>query len=263
MIPKKFFKYERINSYTLRNLKNAQIYFNHFSAFNDPFDCPYKEAIIKVNDKDTINFYNKYLKDVSNTNIIAKSLNDIPKEFKEQSIVLMKMNYKEMVEKFFPNLGIVCFSTKNDDILMWSHYTDGHKGICLEFDSQPFDKAFQVKYSNDYPVVNPYKLVFNDKLNEINSHKLNRDFLKPLLTKYKCWSYEEEWRIFHQESYKNYSYKPESLKAIYFGIKTEKTDMKIISLIAYNQNKNIKFFKAKKNPSIYKIDFEEIVTSNR
>jgi hypothetical protein len=32
------------------------------------------------------------------------------------------------------SVGIYCVSTNYDDVLMWSHYADSHKGICLEFD---------------------------------------------------------------------------------------------------------------------------------
>ncbi len=39
--------------------------------------------------------------------------------------------------------GVACFSAKVDDILRWSHYADGHRGSCLEFDTglEPFSKA--------------------------------------------------------------------------------------------------------------------------
>lgn len=38
--------------------------------------------------------------------------------------------------------GVCCFSEKWDDLLMWAYYADGHKGFCLEFDTnyEPFTK---------------------------------------------------------------------------------------------------------------------------
>lgn len=42
--------------------------------------------------------------------------------------------------------GIACFSAKVDDLLMWSHYADGHRGFCLEFEGSypPLSKALLV-----------------------------------------------------------------------------------------------------------------------
>lgn len=34
------------------------------------------------------------------------------------------------------SMGVVCLSEHGDDILMWSHYSDGHQGFCLEFDRE-------------------------------------------------------------------------------------------------------------------------------
>ena len=34
--------------------------------------------------------------------------------------------------------GVACFTTELNNILMWSHYADGHKGFCLEFDTNFF-----------------------------------------------------------------------------------------------------------------------------
>lgn len=39
-----------------------------------------------------------------------------------------------LVDKFFKNSYVTCFSETNDNFLMWSHYASSHKGVCLEFD---------------------------------------------------------------------------------------------------------------------------------
>jgi len=31
-------------------------------------------------------------------------------------------------------IGVSCFSQEEDNLLMWSHYADKHKGLCLKFD---------------------------------------------------------------------------------------------------------------------------------
>ena len=66
---------------------------------------------------------------------------------------------------------------------MWSHYADGHRGICLEFDrgNDLIGTTQQVKYRKTYPEwTNPYEMP---------------DPLDLILTKSEEWWYEREWRI--------------------------------------------------------------------
>ena len=49
--------------------------------------------------------------------------------------------------------GVLCLSECHDDILMWSHYGDSHRGICLEFkatNTALFGEAQRVKYAETY-----------------------------------------------------------------------------------------------------------------
>lgn len=50
------------------------------------------------------------------------------------------------------NHAALCFSRSWNNILMWSHYGERHKGICLGFDV-PDEIAQKVKYVDDVLVV--------------------------------------------------------------------------------------------------------------
>lgn len=41
---------------------------------------------------------------------------------------------QKMLEIAFTKLGIISFSETRDNLLMWSHYADNHRGIVIEFD---------------------------------------------------------------------------------------------------------------------------------
>jgi hypothetical protein len=86
---------------------------------------------------------------------------------------------KEMNEKF----GLICFSENWVNPLLWSHYADKHRGICLGFDMD--DRILrQVKYVKDRSPLNlPLSKETADQL---------------LWTKYWDWKYEEEWRSWLQ-----------------------------------------------------------------
>jgi hypothetical protein len=35
--------------------------------------------------------------------------------------------------------GVACFSALPDDLLMWAHYADKHRGVCLKFVGNRFE----------------------------------------------------------------------------------------------------------------------------
>lgn len=46
---------------------------------------------------------------------------------------------------------IYCLSEVNDSLLMWSHYSDSHKGFCLEFSDYTDDELISLKQKGIYP----------------------------------------------------------------------------------------------------------------
>ena len=149
--------------------------------------------------------------------------------------------------------GCTCFSEINDNILLWSHYADGHKGICLEFDtSSPlFSKARKVDYSSEFLKIDPVKFLCG------SDEETVEEGLKPLFTKYEYWCYEKEWRLFHKEPNKCYGYSVKTLNSIYFGLATDPADIEVVCLILQGQSQGIKFYKAHKDKSKYALWFEE------
>src|ERR1700690_3587064 len=94
---------------------------------------------------------------------------------------------------------------------MWSHYADGHRGLCLEFDTiyLPFNdpqKLKKVIYSNDRPVLNPVEFLIKDRIE-----------ITPLITKSKKWKYEKEWRLITRNGNTAIEYNSRALTGIYFG----------------------------------------------
>lgn len=96
-----------------------------------------------------------------------------------------------------------CFSENINSVLMWSHYSDYHKGFALGYDLRPFlfpnkEKLslFPVVYSNKRYDANQYLYFLVGKF--LNLPFKNQDVLaqtKLLLYKSKEWEYEKEWRL--------------------------------------------------------------------
>src|SRR5262245_50550688 len=78
--------------------------------------------------------------------------------------------------------GLICFSAKYSNPVLWSHYADNHKGICLEFDVAEDIYVKAVTYIKN-------RLPFPES--ELDE-KLTAQML---FTKFDAWQYEEEVRV--------------------------------------------------------------------
>jgi len=125
--------------------------------------------------------------------------------------------------------GIACFSATITDIMMWSHYADGHRGFCLEFDTSqlPFSKTLEVTYVDHPPLINPVDVLVQGP-SEDESNELLRAFV---LTKARCWRYEQEWRLMHAEASKLFGYGDRPLTGIYLGAEMDHAHKDIIALV--------------------------------
>lgn len=91
-------------------------------------------------------------------------------------------------KEFHGTRGIVCFSRRWHNPVLWGHYADKHRGICLGFDI-PDQYAQPIKYRRSRLPVR-----FQDGKKEKG---LDPSYVTDLLcTKYAHWSYEEEVRMF-------------------------------------------------------------------
>ena len=259
-LPPVIYKYESFNTYSLSNLKNAQIFFNRPIDFDDPFDCSLFVESIEHDDNSIIKLHNywvlKKLPDAPappphliNT---VDSIEDVPDGFENSVYKAAKEVAEKKQQESLYEIGCSCFSKINNNLLMWSHYANGHKGFCLEFDTsfEPFKKAMKVEYSDSFPRWNPINIFLEGKV-------FDRRVYIPLLTKYSCWEYEKEWRIFKREPRTFLGYVVDALKAVYFGASIEKSHIEIICLILQGQNPNVAFYKAKKSSKKYEIEFEK------
>jgi hypothetical protein len=91
-----------------------------------------------------------------------------------------------VVENNVKNWRMYCLTLHPDSIMMWSHYSCKHTGICLEFDTtgNSFGGARKVTYRDDFPTITPALLGNGTALTETI-----------LLTKSQHWSYEAEYRL--------------------------------------------------------------------
>jgi hypothetical protein len=243
---------------TLLGILNKNISKNDFYEFCDE----HIDYIFDFNEKNE----NQIFKDKSDFLEQLNNIDDSNTDFIEnigRFFLVIKLRLQETIQETlhnirletFSKIGISCFSKNNSNLLMWSHYADSHQGFCLEFDSnfEPFSKAFEVSYKSEIPNINSGLLM---------NEEVEAESIKKLLSfKSIDWEHEEELRVFHLESNKSYFYSNPSIKAIYFGIRANQSDIEIICSIIKSQNPTVKLYKMKKLELTFGIEPEEFFYS--
>ena len=226
------------------------------SGLNDPFDCRIFENHLKyVNTSDE---KEKYISDSVRNNL--QYLNSMNLSVDDATELLRNrledtLNYQvrsEVIQSEIDDkyVGIACVSEKWNSILMWSHYADNHKGYCIGLDEkslrfgQLFGKLSRVKYSDNYPEINP-----------LNKTKKSYE----LKYFYKCldWEYEKEIRMMNlyvdnNKTNRIITLENKYIKEVIIGLQTPKKDRIEITSIA--RDKNIDVWQCIKAEFAFKVE---------
>ena len=231
--------------------RNGTVLLNSAASFNDPFELTCKIAWPE-NEAALRQYINKHASEWPG--IVDKNslYHGILAEKRQCS-----NNAEIQLEKFIKHdAGISCFSEIRDSILMWGHYADKHKGVCIGFSFLPFCVALadnrlengemcnplQVKYRENYPIFEPFRTSI---MREVISVKAS------------CWSYEQEWRIFALNSVGKSQEIPKDVFAVVvFGDQSSKKDRTLLTkLVMQRGYTSIKFLQAKASKDKYELEF--------
>lgn len=142
----------------------------------------------------------------------------------------------EITTKINALFRIVCLATDFKNRLMWSHYSDSHKGFCIEYDFRDAlekEEIFPmpILYSDKRPLV-PCKAIIENTPENIK--EATEQFMNGLLVKDKAWEYENEWRLLGPSSEKFIDMP--RVTAIYLGVAMSRENKEQIIQIAKDKN---------------------------
>ena len=148
----------------------------------------------------------------------------------DPSIKLFNRNSGEY-DYLLDSIKVACLTTDNKNTVMWGHYADKHRGICIEYDISPLLD----KNENDFLI----RKINYDRTAMINENieLYDLNLLMDLFSiKSKEWEYEDEYRVLYydREKYKNGLVKPLTIKSICFGTETPESDKELICDIVEN-----------------------------
>ena len=224
--PRKLYRYQCFSATTVGSLCHDTLYFADPAAFNDPLDCQptvdadsdidtlrhlLSELVKKRVKAESVAALNKaHLKSKKAAahakrlgeqaahselaNIAYHATNpeyEVSEEEAERWLLTSDIQ-RELLKQY--DRGVCCFSSVVDNPLLWSHYSDQHRGLCIGYglNRTPRPQLRKVVYGGSRTVATSLiakALLENDpEAQEL----LDRDVL---LRKASPWRYEREWRL--------------------------------------------------------------------
>jgi hypothetical protein len=207
--PKKLFKYRGFDLRTLQALVSREVYYSNPRQFNDPFDCaPTLDPDVTTNDliklckillrkslEGTGEVEEKVAQEVQTLEYYATE----PGEADDQTTLERARRYifTDKIQTLFrasmERAGVLSLSATWRCPLLWAHYGDEHRGICLEYDTAGYahPNLFQLRYRGVGHIKASDLLAWKA---DNSTHARRRVVRTYFLSKSKPWKYEQEWR---------------------------------------------------------------------
>lgn len=259
------YKYRNWKDDNHKNVLNkCEIYLASPKLFNDPFDCRIPENLYLLDTEEKREkFANHNIQKLKDTlinsgydlNTIKSNLKNRLKCNLHEEHLFNEKQGNDNIDKYY---GVFSASKTWKSILMWSHYSDNHKGYCIGFkenlliNSGKFGRGGDVFYSNSFPTINPLDFEGNT----------SDDSFIQMHTKAKDWKYEEEYRLSIldpeglTDSERLIKLDNQYISEVILGLAIEsEAKNEIISIC---KDKGIKIYQAFKIPFRFEIKREEI-----
>jgi len=165
-------------------------------------------------------------------------------------------------EQVISSLGVVCFRESRSNILMWSHYADSHKGVCLIYDSEerPIKRWKNFKF---------YKIKYDvNRQIDVLTYGFEKAFYALLTTKSIDWEYEKEHRLITIRGPGYQKAQMGSLKGIVLGSRIKDNNKDILNkfysalkgLEAKRVNlSKLEYYIAEKDPTVYAVKVNKLL----
>jgi len=235
-IPKRLYRYRALNDdnitqYRFGEIVRGELYMSHPGELNDPFEVSSvlaaSEPSAYMRDKeDFIKLFKDKMSDQDYESVFGSDswyemlLTYVAeKSAPQDKVELTKSALSRVIMREFEKINsnvsdmtrkmvrLACFTTTPDNLPMWYHYTNGHTGICLEYNTEDITNIYQI--DKLFPVY------YVDKMPDMTNRLLQKrdtdfGFLEYLaMHKFKDWGYEKEWRLIYDAG--SWFYGPEDI----------------------------------------------------
>lgn len=241
------YKYRKFDARTLSMLINREIYFANPENLNDPHDCQ-----------------------ISIAAAILEAIS-IAKKRHPSSLTLPKVNLLRKLASISPKMetdikstGVFSLSRTSKNVLMWTHYADEHRGLCIGFrlsnkfltvnDESKVVGTNQCGYFPNNPFVDYLvNIGVTEELLPWNDFWM-RIFSIGLVAKHNSWKYEQEVRVVRKEPGTEW-FQPKEIVEIIFGLNMDSEDRKtVIKLLSSPEWAHVKLSKMTKSSGSFGLE---------
>lgn len=283
--PKSIFKYRTLTKESLRSLNEDTVWLADPQYFNDPYECAvsadiedvFRERSLLIPEEMSSMLRENGLSDNAILEFFADVANEIgykksflkafstchPEHIANRAVnditEAIRRTLEMVFKKFKSTMRVCSFTTRQDNMLMWSHYANSHKGFCLEYDVEEMLDFDELNKSNLMPII------YSDCRFNVNYFAIHADITKDFykgsinlgtLVKSSAWAYEKEWRLsIHTDLIPTSKgahgilHKMPKPMALYLGSKIQKEDE--ISLREICKNRNIQVYRVFEDSKAY------------
>lgn len=208
------YAYRSTKDYILSSFKNEKVSMSSPTTFNDPFDCPMLELLTMYGD-DISKLVSESYKECLKIACFVKNTKVQP-EFDEENNINWVQKHNNDSEEYLNEL-------------MWAHYADNHKGVCIKYH---FNNDITKFADNDKNQIAYFRDI--EYTSDMDVYRKNGaiNLQDAFFVKGKVWEYENELRLLAYDlngtgDYASIDAK-DSIAAIYFGLKCPKNKIKEI-----------------------------------
>ena len=255
-IPRILYKYKAKNAFTMKLFSDGELYFPSIGQLNDPFEgsIPYVFDQRELTSENIFLFMYKIAK-YGHPDWTEKQINEYVSEEQKKGLLFddkhLQQQNKETVEDVENLFGILSLTTNRNNFLMWSHYTESHKGICIGFD---------VNKVNDIVSGTLGPVIYDDKLPIKHLNNKVTEFIKGLLfTKSNVWEYEDEYRLTKMGASRTSIKIPlDAIVEVTIGCKMEQKEKDEIIRVIKDKIPTCKIYEASLSKTKFELDINPI-----
>lgn len=251
-VPRFLYRFANLGTGVEQTIVNSTLWLASPNTFNDPFDANAYLTVAAHSTAAQRAYLTKGFKRVG--------LSEGQREHRASRMLAAGLLQPTMQRSFHQEmgkLGVCCFAEASArSTLLWSHYANEHRGVCLVFHTSRAPSVFvmarRVIYSEDLP-----------HIDWINAKTRHNELFRALYRKAAVWSYESEYRIVlpHRAS-TTLALPAPSLVAIVLGCASSDSDRKCIADLcvrrAANGHPAIRLFKATKASRKYALEVQRL-----
>src|SRR6266481_4035144 len=151
-------------------------------------------------------------------------------------------------------VSVLSLTELNDNLLMWSHYSDSHTGICLELKFQTSEELHSVRYSD----VRPESFFADFREKDRDEGRFRNGIISTVTTKATNWAYEKEWRCIDFGCAGERPMPDGMLSGIIFGCRTSEEAKSMVRDWVQTGGQRVKFYQAVQRDGAFALDIQGI-----